>query len=109
MVGERLMMQNASPGPPLEPLLRDLAAAGIDARWRAARMLSARGNDAVDALIRCLYSNDPGCRLLAAWALGNIGDRKALPFLERLTEDDEPDVRLACECALGKIVRISPF
>jgi HEAT repeat protein len=72
-------------------------------------MLSARGNDAVDLLIKCLYSNDTGCRILAAWALGNIGNRKALPYLERLAEDDEPDVRLAGECAMEKIVRISTF
>ncbi|MDH7510963.1 MAG: HEAT repeat domain-containing protein [Methanolinea sp.] len=103
------MMEDSSPGPPLETLLRDLTAAGINVRWRAARMISTRGTDAVDALIRCLYSNDAGCRLLAAWALGNIGDRKAIPFLERLAEDDEPDVRLAGECAMEKIMRMSSF
>lgn len=102
-------MQESSPDLSLEILLRDLTASGINTRWRAARMLSARGDVVVDALIKCLYSDDSGCRILAAWALGNIGNRKAIPFLERLMEDDEPDVRLAGECAMEKIVRVSPF
>lgn len=107
MVGKRLMMPKSSPDPPPEILIRNLTAPGINTRWRAARMLSASGDTAVDALIKCLYSNDTGCRILAAWALGNIGSRKALPFLERLSEDEEPDVRLAGECAREKIIRIS--
>lgn len=89
----------------IDALLRSLEAPGIDERWNAARSLAARGEDAVDALIRILYHDDPQVRLLAAWALGNAGSERAVPYLERMLEDEDPCAQLAVECALQRIRR----
>jgi len=39
---------------------------------------------AVDPLIETLWDDDSRVRLKAAWALGRIGDRRAIPPLHRL-------------------------
>lgn len=56
-----------------------------------------------------LYHDNPGTRLLAAWALGNAGSRRALPYLERMLDDEDPCARLAVECALQRINRNTNF
>ncbi len=100
--------QGRDPVSDIQPLLRELQGSLIDARWRAARALGERGEEAVEPLIRALYHDDPGVRLLAAWALGNTGSRRALPYLERMLEDEDPCAQLAVECALKKISRGAP-
>jgi len=89
----------------VQRLIRDLQNPSVDTRWRAARSLGDCGETAVDALIMNLYHDNPGTRLLAAWALGNTGSRKALPYLERMLDDEDPCARLAVECALQRITR----
>ncbi|MDI9634088.1 MAG: HEAT repeat domain-containing protein [Methanolinea sp.] len=89
----------------VDALVRSLEAPSVDERWNAARSLGARGEEAVDALIRTLYHDDPQVRLLAAWALGNTGSEKAIPYLERMLEDEDPCAQLAVECALQRIRR----
>ena len=84
-------------------MIRDLKNPSIDQRWKAARSLGKKGETAVDALIMNLYQDDPGTRLLAAWALGKTGSRRAIPFLERMLEDEDPCAQLAVECALQRI------
>jgi len=86
-------------------LIKDLQSRSVDIRWRAARSLGERGESAVDALIMNLYHDSPGTRLLAAWALGNTGSRRAVPYLERMRDDDDPCARLAVECALQRITK----
>jgi HEAT repeat protein len=90
-------------------LIRDLQNQSIDLRWKAARTLGEHGEYAVDALIMNLYHNNPGTRLLAAWALGNAGSKRAIPYLERMVDDEDPCTRLAIECALQKINRDALF
>ncbi|MCQ8894319.1 MAG: HEAT repeat domain-containing protein [Methanolinea sp.] len=92
-----------SPGREVNDLLECLQSPVVDTRWRAARSLSEKGDDAVDILIKGLYHDDPGVRVLAAWALGNTGSRRAIPYLERMLEDTDPCAQLAIECALQKI------
>lgn len=89
----------------LKNMIRNLQSPNVDMRWKAARSLAERGETAVDALIMNLYHDNPGTRLLAAWALGNTGSRKALPYLERMLDDEDPCARLAVECALQRITR----
>lgn len=96
---------DVNPGGDLKNLIHNLQSRSVDIRWRAARSLGERGESAVDALIMNLYHDNPGTRLLAAWALGNTGSRKALPYLERMLDDDDPCARLAVECALQRITR----
>ncbi|MGV8129738.1 MAG: HEAT repeat domain-containing protein [Methanolinea sp.] len=93
----------------IQNLIQDLNNAIVDRRWKAARLLAERGDQAVDALIMNLYSDNPGARLLAAWALGNTGSMRALPYLERMLEDEDPCARLAIECALQRITRSMHF
>ncbi len=93
----------------IQNLVRDLNNPVVDRRWKAARLLAERGDQAVDALIMNLYNDNPGARLLAAWALGNTGSMRALPYLERMLEDEDPCARLAIECALQRITRSVHF
>lgn len=86
-------------------LIGNLKDPNINTRWKAARSLADLGEDAVDTLIMNLYSDNPGTRLLSAWALGNVGSRRALPYLERMIDDEDPCARLAVECALQRITR----
>ena len=60
-------------------------------RWKAAQALG-RTQDpaAVDALLRALYDDDWRVQRKAIWALGSIGDPRAIPPLRRrYTEVDE--------------------
>ncbi len=93
----------------IQNLIRDLNNPVVDRRWNAARSLGERGEKAVDALIKSLYSDNPGARLLAAWALGNTRSRRALPYLERMLDDEDPCAQLAIECAVQRITRDNPF
>lgn len=93
----------------IQNLIQDLNNPIIDRRWKAARLLAERGDLAVDALIMNLYSDNPGARVLSAWALGNTGSMRALPYLERMLEDEDPCARLAIECALQRIMRSVHF
>ncbi|MCU0633047.1 MAG: HEAT repeat domain-containing protein [Methanolinea sp.] len=92
----------------IKNLVRNLQSPSVDMRWKAARSLGEKGEYAVDALIMNLYHDSPGTRLLAAWALGNTGSRKALPYLERMLDDEDPCARLAVECAVQRISRSAP-
>lgn len=89
----------------IQNLIQDLDNPIVDRRWKAARLLAEKGDQAVDSLIMNLYSDNPGARVLAAWALGNTGSLRALPYLERMLEDEDPCARLAIECALQRITR----
>ncbi len=58
--------------------------------WGLARLAQARPllvEPARPFLLRALAEEDPGCRGLAAWTLGLLGERAALPRLRELTDD----------------------
>lgn len=87
--------------------LVDTIEADTDAFVRAesARSLGRlKARDAVWTLIAKLSDGDGAVRMDAAWALGEIGDQRAVPKLGYLATSD-PDFQVACEAAtaLGKI------
>lgn len=66
-------------------------------------------HEAVPALLRTLEHTEPFIRGDAANLLGIIGDRAALPFLERVSsEDQDPNVRLLSAEAVQDIARKNP-
>jgi HEAT repeat protein len=76
------------------PLTTSLSDKNAFARAHAARALGVNGSAAVQAvpqLIRLLTSDEDGeVKRQAATALGSIGDRSALPALERSRHDKDP-------------------
>jgi HEAT repeat protein len=80
----------------LMPLLLD---GNLEERWRAAMGLTRAGKAAVDPLIGALASERPEARSAAAWALQEIGDRKAVKPLIKALEDAEDSCRwMAAAC-----------
>ena len=63
------------------------------------------GEPAVDPLIETLQDEDWKVRGAAAWALGNIGDKKALPELEKLLDDESGFVKQGAQSAINSINR----
>ena len=59
--------------------------------------------EAVPALTRLLGDTDWQVRSKAAWALGQIGDRRAADALASALKDSKPDVRKTAAWALGQI------
>jgi HEAT repeat protein len=78
----------------------------MSVRWKAAVALSEIGPPAVQDLIECLSDMRAYVRSSAAWVLGNIGDQRATPALQRNLEDPSPDVRKEAAEALGKLVEV---
>jgi HEAT repeat protein len=72
-------------------------------RNAAAEALVALGRAAVDALCETLTSADSDVRKLAADALGEIGDVRAVAALSPAVADADRNVRAAAAEALGKI------
>ena len=75
----------------------------IETRWKAAGALCQCGDMAVDQLLRTIYADDAGVRVLSIWALGRIGDSRAIPHLERFLHDGDPLVTVASEGALSRL------
>jgi HEAT repeat protein len=65
--------------------------------------LAGMGDVAVESLIEALSAEDGETRMKAAWALGEIGDRRALEPLLDVLEDLEPQVREKAARSLGKL------
>ncbi len=61
------------------------------------------GKDAVEPLIKLLNSEDPDARVGAAQALGDIGDKRAIPELINSISDKEVSVRFWVVDALGRL------
>ena len=73
---------------------------GIDPSWAKSRPALKE----VPHLILCLEAKDPITRKTAAWALGKIGDRRAITPLALMSRSDpESYVRLAVVKALAEI------
>jgi HEAT repeat protein len=54
-------------------------------------------------LSAALRSEDMGMRQIAAWALGQIGDRRAIKPLEAALRDSDSDVRESAASSLERI------
>lgn len=76
----------ASARTPLEQVLDDTNEEA-PVRGHAAEALAyIRGRESVDLLLKHLEDRDPGVRYWCIFALGQIGDTKALPALKHLAE-----------------------
>lgn len=84
-------------------LIRVLGVDELSVRWKAAVALTDIGPAAVDDLIHCLMDEKACVRSSAAWALGTIGDRRALHPLKRSMEDVSLDVRREASEAVRKL------
>jgi HEAT repeat protein len=82
-----------------------LARSDIDDRWSAAARLGRAGPAAVDPLLMKICDDDQNVRVLAIWALGRIGDARAIGPISRSAEGDEGPVSLAAEGALSRLQR----
>lgn len=84
-------------------LLALLSESNIDTRWRAAAALSRAGSRAVDPLLKKLFDDDENVRILAIWALGRIGDSRAIAPISRSADGDRGPLALAAEGALSRM------
>jgi HEAT repeat protein len=66
------------------------------------------GNKSCDPLVKALYDDDKGVRLLAAWALGKTGEFQAIAALLRAGPDDDNLVQLAIDCAIERLLAGQP-
>jgi len=86
----------------VEPLAALLPIAEVN--QSAADALTKLGSKSVDALVSALKSADAGARRLAAGALAEIGDKRAVePLIEVMQNDNEYSVRTAAAKALGEL------
>jgi HEAT repeat protein len=75
-------------------------------RWGAAEGLGRlKDEGAIDHLIPLLDDPDWRVRLKTVWALGQIGEERALPFLQQRMRDERDDVREMAKEAIGIINR----
>jgi HEAT repeat protein len=80
-----------------------LRAADGERRTAAAEALAALGPPAVPALVVALRDPDAGVRAGAAYALGKIGDARAVEPIMALVEDRDPSLRSVAARALGRL------
>ena len=72
---------------------------------QAAAALTKLGAPAVEPLLRTLKHTAPAARRNAAWALGKIGDDRALDPLLALMKDPDPTVRREAAWAVGHFTK----
>jgi HEAT repeat protein len=84
-------------------LIKDLSHRNEDIRWAAASALARIGTPAVEPLIVALDDKDSVVRLRAAWALGRIGDERAVRKLILTLRDGDWSVRMRAAEALGTL------
>ena len=70
---------------------------------REASTALSRMDAAVDPLIEVLDDEDWRVRGAAAWSLGNLGNEKAIPALEKLLDDESGYVKAGAESAINSI------
>lgn len=82
----------------------------IDARYDSRVLLATLGHQAVNAIIQLFYSSEVYDRQVAAEALGDIGDPRALPVLVKhfSMQGEDQQVRQACAKAIEWIRRDLP-
>ncbi|MDD3043633.1 MAG: HEAT repeat domain-containing protein [Methanosarcinaceae archaeon] len=87
----------------VDSLVRELGNEDGDARLVAVYALIDIGEPAVPSLIKALGDRDANVRELSAFAIGRIGDQKAVEALSEALSDPEPEVRRSSAHALGRI------
>lgn len=81
-----------------------------DYRYRSRLLLATLGAQAVNAIIQCFYSDEMYDRQVAALALTDIKDARALPILAKHFQmgEEEEQVREACRNGIEIIRRDNP-
>lgn len=88
----------------IEPLILNLSDVNKWVRRETSGALSKMGDPATDPLIELLEDSDWKVRGAAAWALGRIGNKKAVePLIKSLLEDENGFVRSGAANALGNL------
>lgn len=73
-----------------------------EVRFHVARNVGKFGESAVPYMLDAIDDPDEHVRRYAAWILGNIGDERAVPALEKALEDKSSYVRKGAEQALKR-------
>jgi HEAT repeat protein len=89
----------------VEELLAALSDPRFAVRFEAVVSIARRGPDErlTSALVDVLGCSEPALSTVAAWALGRIGDERAIPPLRAGLDADYRSVRAHCARALGTI------
>jgi HEAT repeat protein/MFS family permease len=89
----------------VEELLAALADPRFAVRFEAVVSIARRGQDErlTSALVDVLGCSEPALSTVAAWALGRIGDERAIPPLRAGLDAEYRSVRAHCARALGSI------
>lgn len=88
--------------PAVKPLIALLGGANDTLAYYASQSLAAIQRPAVDALVAVAASGNPAARW-AAITLGEIGDPRARPALEALSQSPDPDTAYAASSALARV------
>lgn len=89
----------------VEPLIGALRDTRGEVRQQVAFALTKIGAPAVEPLIAALRHPDPFIRWSVVRVLGTLGDRRALPEVERLAREDQAEVVLGSLSDDGKTTR----
>ncbi|HZD43613.1 MAG TPA: HEAT repeat domain-containing protein, partial [Methanomicrobiales archaeon] len=84
-------------------LMRMLRHKNPDIQWQAANALGNMGEDAFDHLLHGLGSGHRDMEIGIIEALGQIGNKRAVPNLSALLNDKSTEVRWAAAIALGEL------
>ena len=87
----------------IEALIAELGSRDQRAALRAEGRLIKIGTPAVEALMAAATNEDAQVRFRAVWALGKIGDRRALSVIIRLTGDRDPRVAFDAATVLDEL------
>ncbi len=87
----------------IEPLVDTLKDEKPAVHQAAAEVLVKCGDRAVNSLTRALTDQQLSARRTAAWALGQIGERRSVPALIAILDDPEPAVRETAALTLGQL------
>jgi len=92
----------------VQTLILGLKQAGSAARLAALQQMISLGKPAVKPLLSYLCQPDPWERLMAAAALGKLGDVRAIPALQQALNDPDSAVRQISQQALKELIIIAP-
>jgi HEAT repeat protein/Na+/melibiose symporter-like transporter len=89
----------------VDELLEALADPRFYVRFEAIVSISRRGPDErlVDALVEVLRGDEPALSVIAAWALGRMGDRRAIEPLREGLDARYRSIRAHCVRSLGSL------
>jgi len=88
------------------PRLEEAARTDVDHSVRLAAISAMGGVKAPESyefLVALLGEQDAGLRISAAWSLGELGDARAVPALQRAADDQQERVRVEAASALRKL------